>query len=99
MLINKNIHKKFSNFSEDYKISSDYDFYLRLKKKNFKSQSKTFVIKKQICKIGREGISSRKYFESILEKIDIEKKFKVSKVLFLYIKNFIIYIIMLIKML
>jgi hypothetical protein len=97
MLVNKSIHKKFGYFSEDYKIASDYDFFQRLKKNRFEMNSKVLVIKKRICEIGLGGISSEKYGQAILEKIDIDKKFKTNKLLIIYIKNFIIYLINLVK--
>lgn len=97
MLINKRIHKKFGYFSENYKIASDFDFYLRLKKKDFEINRKVLAIKKKICKIGIGGISSMKYGQSILEKVDIEKKFKTNKSIIIYLTNLIIYLIILVK--
>ena len=97
IIINKIIHKKFGFFSEDYNISSDLDFYHRLKKNSFETKYNVHIIKKKICKIGKKGVSSTKYVESILEKIDIERKFKKNNLLIAYIKNFIIYIIILVK--
>ena len=97
IIINKIIHKKFGFFSEDYNISSDLDFFYRLKKNNSEKKKKVLIIKKQIIKIGKNGLSSVKYAEAILEKIDIERKYKKNNLLIIFIKNFIIYLIILVK--
>lgn len=96
IIINKIIHEKFGFFSEHYNICSDLDFFYRLDKNNFEKKNKVHIIKKRICKIGKKGISS-KYVEAILEKIDIEIKFKKNNLLISYMKNFIIYLFILVK--
>ena len=70
MLIKKNLHKKFGYYNEKYKISSDYLFLKKIKRKIF--IKRTEIIS---AEIGRHGISAREPLLSLFERYLIDLSF------------------------
>ncbi len=70
MLIKKNLHKKFGYYSEKYKISSDYFFLKKIKRKIFIKRTKIIS-----AKIGYGGISAREPLLSLFERYLIDLSF------------------------
>ena len=69
----KKIFRIYGKFDRNYKICSDYDFFLRTN-----DQLKTKYISLPTVKIGEDGMSRKKYFLALKETYLIKKKHKTN---------------------
>ena len=87
LFFKKNLLKEIGYYDESFKISSDYDFIIRLFKQN---NLKIFFLDKFSVKMRSGGISNKSLnniFKKMGEDIKIMKKFKLNAFKTILIKN------------
>jgi len=87
LFIKKSLLKDIGYYDESFKISADYDFIIKLFKKN---NLKIFYLNKFTVKMRSGGISNknmRNIFIKMNEDLTIMKKFKFNTIKALIIKN------------
>lgn len=87
MFLKKNVYNKFGFFSEDYKISGDYEFILRCL---FKNDLNTVYCPKTLVKMRLGGASNKNLkqtFKKMAEDSRVIKKYNLIPILTLACKN------------
>jgi glycosyltransferase involved in cell wall biosynthesis len=74
--IKKEIYLKYGMYEENYKIASDFDFFLRILYKNNNNFKKLNLL---ITRMKTGGISGKDFFSYIISTIEIVKSFKKNK--------------------
>jgi glycosyltransferase involved in cell wall biosynthesis len=74
--IKKEIYLKYGIYEENFKIASDFEFFLRIFKKNNNHFKKLNLI---ITRMKTGGISGKDFFSYIISTVEIVKSFKKNK--------------------